>query len=181
MLIPSRSASASISILAAEGTSGDDEVLRSTARSLHVADTGPAGQLISIMLDPDDADAADANTERWTSATGCLAFRVIPKAPAAALASFLGIIVGWSTTASDLTAVNALMATLDTGISTPGSGGTEVTNTTVILPLIQAGGVTGFTPSPGWIFAADGERIKTIAVRSVGANWVAGVLLQVVT
>jgi hypothetical protein len=142
---------------------------------------GQLGQLTSIVLNPKDDDAAAADTERWLSTTGAMAFRVIPKAPASALANFLGLLFAWSTAANDLTAVNALLAALDTGISTPASGGTEVVNTGVLLPLVQAGGVTGFTGSTGWI-TWDGEsRIKTIAVRSVGAAWAAGAVLQVVT
>jgi hypothetical protein len=155
--------------------------LRAPNRVPFVTPVGQLGQLSSIVLDLDDADAEAVDTERWLSSTGAMAFRVIPKAPAAALANFLGILFAWSTTANALTAVNALMAALDTGISTPSAGGTEVANCGVLLPLVQAGGVTGFVGNTEWI-TWDGEtRIKTIAARSVGANWVAGAVLQVVT
>jgi hypothetical protein len=158
-----------------------EESQKWTAGARHVSNVGIPGSSYVVVMDPDDADAAAADTERWLSATGALWFNFIPKAPAEAVTSLEGIIVGWSTTASDLTAVNALMATVDTGLTTPGSGGTEVTNCMVLLPVKQADGTTGWVSThPNGVPAVSGSTIKTIAVRSSGAEYPEGGVLVLV-
>ena len=143
--------------------------------------TVPPGSLSSIMLDLDDDEAADANTERWTSTTGCKAFRVIPKGVASGLGSLEGIIFAWSTTAADLAALNTLMGTMDTGMTTPGSGGIECPNVGVLFPVKQAGGETGWVGNTDWVVYDGQTLIKTIAVRSSGADYVEGALLQLIS
>jgi len=136
------------------------------------------GGIYTLMMDPDNADAADANTERWTSATGCKAFRVVPKGPAAALAALDGILYGWSTTAADLTAVNAAMAALATEVATPGTGSVGTGNVAAIFPAKQADGTTGWSGDLDWKLYDGTTPIKTIAVRSVGADYPEGVMVQ---
>jgi hypothetical protein len=146
------------------------------ANVLHVA----PDDLVTIVLDPDDADAANAATERWTDTTGAVAFRVIPIGAASAVGSLESIIFGWSQTASDLAAVNARMATLDTGVAAAGSGGSEVVGVGIILPVKRADGSTGWVGNTDWITPPDGKTIKTSAVRSGGADYTAGVVLQLI-
>ena len=146
-----------------------------------VVDLGLIGTLTQVVMAPDDADAAASDDERWLSATGAKAFRVIPLTPASALTSLVAILFGYSTTASDLTAVNAQMAQLDASISAPTTaGGVEVTQTGLILPVKQADGTTGFSGDLGWVKYDGVTTIKTIAVRSTGANFDTGVVLELI-
>ena len=136
------------------------------------------GSLYTLMMDPDNADAADANTERWVSATGCKAFRIIPKGPADVLAALDGIVYGFSTTNADLTAVNAAMSTLATEVATPGTGSVGTPNVAAIFPAKQADGTTGWSGDMDWKIYDGTTLIKTIAVRSVGADYPEGVMVQ---
>jgi hypothetical protein len=140
------------------------------------------------IMDPDAANAAAADNERYDDATGVIAFRITPIPDPALLAK--AIIVGWSTTASDLAAVNTAMANVATDIGTP-SGSPQaslVANVAVIVPPILAMGSAAGKGGGPWMGGGldwigwDGEnRIKTIAVRSVGADYATGVVLELVT
>jgi len=162
---------------------GNSWVKTKTSGAMHVSQNGTVtavnGTLNTYILAPDDADAADVITERYDDATGVKAFRIIPHTPAVAL--FEGIIFAWSTTAGDLTALNTIMAAVDGSLVTP--DGIAHANAGLILPS-----VVGATPTGGdnwhgdldWIIWDGTTRIKTIAVRSSGANHDAGVALQVI-
>lgn len=157
---------------------------KSTLGSKHVsmngAITAVSGTRGILTMQPDAADAADADLERYDDTTGVKAFRVVPRAPAIAL--FEAIIFGWSTTASDLTAINSRMSSAATAYSTP--DGSQDQGVGLIIP-----GIEGATPTGGALWYGDLDwvvwdgtlRIKTIAVRSVGANHDAGVLLEVIS
>jgi len=132
------------------------------------------------ILAPDNADAADAAAERYGDATGCKAFRVIPSSPAAA--SLDSILFAWSTTASDLAALNTAMAAIVTAKGTP--DGAAQNNVGIILPAVEGATPTGgtiWTGSLGWVVAEPNALFKTIAVRSNGADHDAGVVLEMIS
>lgn len=128
------------------------------------------------ILDPDDADAADANAERINNSTGFKAFRATPLMPG--VINTIAVIIGWSTTASDLTNINSAMSDLDGYITTPSTGGSAVTNCIALIPDVAT--PTQWSPSP-WITWDGSDTIKTIAVRSSGANYTAGVMIETIS
>jgi len=148
----------------------------------------PAGRVIvspvsgdyqQFILDPDDADAANADSERIQDTTGFKAFRVTPFTPGA-IAGCLAIIYGWSTSAGDLAAVNVNMAALDVDITTPGSAGQANPDVGSAFPIGTAVNTQHEWTSVPWVVWDETNTIKTIAVRSTGANYTTGVLVEVI-
>lgn len=159
------------------GTLGASEAIGSTDNALHTIQA-IQGTLKVYILDPDDADAANADAERIQDVTGFKAFRVTPLTPGA-VAGILAIIYGWSTSAGDLTAVNTAMATLDVDITTPGGAGQANEGANAIFPIGTAVDTQHDWIEPQWIVARS-ETIKTIAVRATGGNYTVGVRVEVI-
>jgi len=139
-----------------------------------------SGTYSSYILDPDDANAANADEERIQDPTGFKAIRFTPLP--GAIASTVAIIGGWSISAGDLTAVNVRMAALDVDITTPGGAGQANDDVGAMFP----GNYDETTESQdvwtdlGWITWDGLNTIKTIAVRSTGANYTPGVLVETI-
>jgi len=142
--------------------------------------TAVSGTYKLRILDPDDADAADADSERYNDATGVKAFRFSPSADGAA--SLVALIFGWSTSAGDLTAVNAAMASVDTDYTTPALKGTAYSNVGILIPGEEGAWTTfgGWSGTTQWIMWDGTTRIKTIAIRSSGADYPNGVVLETI-
>lgn len=137
------------------------------------------GEYKCTILQPDNGDATAVDVERWISETGCMAFRVTPLEQG--VVSLDGIVFGWSTTYNDLAAVNSAMAQISGQITTP--NGTMVPNVGVILPTVDGSWGNNHAMWYGmmdWIYWDAMTTIKTIAVRSHGADYDKGVLLEVI-
>ena len=158
-------------------SSGDSEAQTVNDGAAHVL-SGVSGVIKTYILDPDDADAANADAERIQDVTGFKAFRVTPITPGGTTP--LAIIYGWSTSAGDLVAVNAAMAALDVDITTPGGAGQANSSVNAIFPTgIAASPEDSWTEAP-WV-VANSDTIKTIAVRSTGSDYGTGVRVEVIS
>jgi len=156
---------------------GNSEGVSTSGDGLTVV-PGVSGVLRTYILDPDDANAANVDAERIQDVTGFKAFRVTPLTPGA-IAGVLAIIYGWSTSAGDLTAVNVAMAALDVDITTPGSAGQANESVDALFPTGTAVNTQHDWTDPPWVVASS-DTIKTIAVRSTGANYTTGVRVEVI-
>ena len=136
-----------------------------------------SGTRRQIVLDPNNADAANVANERYSSATGCVAFRLLPLPNSVALVKAL--IFGWSTTEADLVAVNLNMAAISAEITTPSGASELVARTGVLAPVIIGATNTGWVGDTEWQLWDGDQTIKTIAVRSSGADYTSGVVLEV--
>lgn len=174
-------------ILQGENTNADDNQTAVKANDdgqmsimLGGAVVGADGVLKSIILDPDAANAADADTERYNNSTGCKGFRVAPNA--GGVASVTAIIFAWSTTVADLTALNVTLAALASQFATPSTGGNKLSNTGILIPTEPGAWTTHamWYNDTDWLFWDGTTRIKSIAVRSVGADYTPGVILQII-
>lgn len=120
----------------------------------------PQTFILNAIATPTDADA-----NRIIDATGYKAFRVRSAKGLTALVT--GIAFGWSTVTSDFTVVNASCTALLVDIVTPSGAGQANENTQAILP-VQA--TAGLLESSDWIQWDGVTTIKTILVKSVGAD-----------
>ena len=167
-----------------DNATGYPEPQKSTNNAGWVAPNGVVANVSGTyklrILDPDDADAADADSERYNDATGVKAFRFSPSADGAA--SLVALIFGWSTSAGDLTAVNAAMASVDTDYTTPALKGTAYSNVGILIPGEEGAWTTfgGWSGTTQWIMWDGTTRIKTIAIRSSGADYPNGVVLETI-
>lgn len=138
-----------------------------------------SGTLKTYVLAPDAGTPADVDAERINDSTGFKAFRVIPHLPA--IASFEGIVFGYSTDAGAISAIGSVVDAVALSLVTP--DGTPYQNCGVILPSFIGATPTGGAQWSGdlnWITYDGTTTIKTIAVRSVGADHDAGVVVQVI-
>lgn len=161
-----------------DSITGEPVDILSTGGAAHVLN-GTSGTLQVFILDSLNSNAPDANANRINNATGYKAFRVTPLTPAA-VAGVTAIVYGWSTTANDITAVNVVMASLVTDITTPSGGGVAKENVGAIYPINAASGTQNrFTTAP-WIICDGTNTFKTIAVRCSGGAYTKGVMVEVI-
>jgi hypothetical protein len=140
-------------------------------------------------LDPDDGDAdSGATNEFYSSATGCLAFRITPLPQAEADYSLLlAVIFGWSTTEADVAAVNVQMGLADAAITSPSTADGSAANGTNVgvivpgsnAPTLATAGVTWYGDLD-WILWDGTTKIKTIAARTCNDVFTGGLLLEVI-
>lgn len=135
---------------------------------------GKGGQLSNYILSPKNADVTDIDAERVIDIAGVSRFRLTVFA--GDTSSVTAFIIGYSTTVNDLTAVNAAMATAATEVGTP--AGTQLDNVIIIPTHLAFAANSGLIQSDWFNF--NDETIKTIAVRSVGADYATGVILETV-